>query len=43
MNLAEEQCIEDLADLLYNFLPGSRNSRSLSDYWRVISIARQSG
>ncbi len=28
MNLAEEQCIEDLADLLYNFLPGSRNSKA---------------
>lgn len=28
MNLAEEQCVEDLADLLYNFLPGSGNSRT---------------
>jgi len=28
MNLVEEQCIEDLADLLYNFLPGSGNSRT---------------
>lgn len=26
MSLVEEQCIEDLADLLYNFLPGSGNS-----------------
>lgn len=28
MNLAEKQCVEDLADLLYNFLPGSGNSRT---------------
>ena len=28
MNLVEEQCVEDLADLLYNFLPGSGNSRT---------------
>lgn len=28
MNLAEEQCVEDLADLLYDFLPGSGNSRT---------------
>ena len=28
MNLAEEQCIEDLADLLYDFLPGSGNSKT---------------
>jgi len=28
MNLGEEQCIEDLADLLYDFLPGSGNSRT---------------
>lgn len=28
MNLREEQTIEDLADLLYNFLPGSGNSRT---------------
>ncbi len=28
MNLVEEQCIEDLAELLYNFLPGSGNSRT---------------
>ena len=28
MNLAGEQCIEDLADLLYDFLPGSGNSRT---------------
>lgn len=27
MNLVEEQCVEDLADLIYNFLPGSGNSR----------------
>ncbi len=27
MNLMEGQCVEDLADLLYNFLPGSGNSR----------------
>jgi len=27
MNLIEKQCVEDLADLLYNFLPGSGNSR----------------
>jgi len=28
MNLVEEQCVEDLADLLYDFLPGSGNSRT---------------
>ena len=28
MNLMEEQSVEDLADLLYNFLPGSGNSRT---------------
>lgn len=28
MNLSDEQCIEDLGDLLYNFLPGSGNSRT---------------
>tara|TARA_R110002094_G_scaffold216399_1_gene187279 strand:- start:38 stop:196 length:159 start_codon:yes stop_codon:yes gene_type:complete len=28
MNLAEEQCIQDLADLLYDFLPGSGNSKT---------------
>ncbi|WP_371228106.1 restriction endonuclease [Roseovarius sp. 2305UL8-3] len=28
MSLVEEQCVEDLADLLYNFLPGSGNSRT---------------
>jgi len=28
MSLAEEQCVEDLADLLYNFLPESGNSRT---------------
>ena len=28
MNLGEEQCIEDLGDLLYDFLPGSGNSRT---------------
>ena len=28
MNLGEEQCIEDLADLLYDFLPGSGNSKT---------------
>lgn len=28
MNLSEEQCIEDLTDLLYDFLPGSGNSRT---------------
>lgn len=28
MNLNDEQCIEDLGDLLYNFLPGSGNSRT---------------
>ena len=28
MNLVEEQCVEDLADLLYNFLPGSGNART---------------
>ncbi|MCI5039146.1 MAG: restriction endonuclease [Donghicola eburneus] len=28
MNLVEEQCVEDLADLLYNFLPGSGNTRT---------------
>jgi len=28
MNLAEEQCVEDLADLFYDFLPGSGNSRT---------------
>lgn len=28
MNLVEEQCIEDIADLLYNFLPGSGNSKT---------------
>jgi hypothetical protein len=43
MNLVEEQCVEDLADLLYNFLPGSGNSRTAfplaaaqvqcEDYW----------
>jgi restriction endonuclease Mrr len=28
MNLVEEQCVEDLADLLYGLLPGSGNSRT---------------
>ncbi len=28
MSLVEEQCVEYLADLLYNFLPGSGNSRT---------------
>ena len=28
MNLMEEQCVEDLADLLCNFLPGGGNSRT---------------
>ena len=28
MNLVEEQCVEELADLLYNFPPGSGNSRT---------------
>ena len=28
MNLMEEQCVEDLADLLHDFLPGSGNSRT---------------
>ena len=28
MNLMEEQCVEDLADPLYHFLPGSGNSRT---------------
>ena len=28
MSLVEEQCVEDLADLLYKFLPGSGNSRT---------------
>ena len=28
MNLGEEQCIEDLGDLLYDFLPGSGNSKT---------------
>jgi len=28
MNLVEEQCVENLADLLYNFLPRSGNSRT---------------
>lgn len=28
MNLTEEQCVEDLADLLYDFLPGSGNTRT---------------
>lgn len=28
MNLMEEQCVEDLADLFYDFLPGSGNSRT---------------
>ena len=28
MNLTEENCIEDLADLLYHFLPGSGNTRT---------------
>lgn len=28
MNLVEEQCVEDLSDLLYHFLPGSGNSRT---------------
>lgn len=28
MNLVEEQCVEDIADLIYNFLPGSGNSRT---------------
>ncbi len=28
MSLVEEQCVEDLADLLYKFLPGSENSRT---------------
>ena len=27
MNLMEGQCVEDLADLLCNFLPGSGNPR----------------
>ena len=43
MKLVEEQCVEDIADLLYNFLPGSGNSRTAfplaaaqvqcQDYW----------
>ena len=28
MNLMEEHCVEDLADLFYDFLPGSGNSRT---------------
>lgn len=28
MNLGEEQCAEDLADLLYNVLPDSGSSRT---------------
>ena len=43
MNLMKEQGVEDLADLLYDFLPGSGNSRTAfplaaakvrsEDYW----------
>lgn len=45
MNLMEEQCVEDLAAPLYNFLPGSGNSRTAfplaaatvqsADFWVV--------
>ena len=28
MNLVEEQCVENLADLHYNFLPGSGHSQT---------------